>query len=65
MRFGLVGVPSVLFLHNGKVVAKYNDTDPTLEGYVSFISVVAGIEPSGGPVVITEEDQLGPVSSCS
>lgn len=62
MRFGLVGVPSVLFIHNGKVVAKYNDTsDPTLEGYVAFIATVAGLEPTG-EVIITEEDQRGPVS---
>ena len=60
MRFGLVGVPSVLFIHNGKVVAKYNDSEPTIEGYASFINTVAGLSPVGDLVLI-ESDQEGPV----
>lgn len=60
MRFGLVGVPSILFLHNGKVVAKYNDSDPSLEGFVAFVAKVAGLSPSSSPILI-EEDYVGPV----
>src|SRR6266487_4610349 len=60
MRFGLVGIPSILLFHNGKVVAKYNDSEPTLDGFVSFIHKVTGINPLSSPILI-EEDNLGPV----
>lgn len=60
MRFGLVGVPTVLFFHNGKVVAKYNDSDPSVEGFVSFINRVTGLSPASSPI-ITEDDKQGPV----
>lgn len=60
MRFGLVGVPSTLFIQSNKVVAKYNDSDPTVEGYVSFINKVSGLSPASSPI-LTEQDQQGPV----
>lgn len=60
MRFGLVGVPSILFLFNGKVIAKYNDSDPSLEGFVSFVHKVSGLSPASSPILI-EEDYNGPV----
>ncbi|RWS02370.1 thioredoxin domain-containing protein 15-like protein, partial [Dinothrombium tinctorium] len=60
MRFGLVGIPSFLFFHGGKVVGKYNDSDPSIEGFISFIHKITGLQTSSEPM-ITEEDKLGPV----
>lgn len=60
MRFGLVGVPSVLFFHNSKLVAKYNDSVISVEGLVSFINRITGMSPEGGKE-LTEEDMEGPV----
>lgn len=64
MRFGLVGVPTILFFHNSKIVAKFNDSDPTIENLVSFVNRVAGLNPAGpGDIEVTEEDRTGPVPS--
>jgi hypothetical protein len=60
MRFGLVGVPSVLFFHNSKLVAKYNDSVPSIEGLVSFINRITGLSPISGKE-LTDEDMEGPV----
>ena len=64
MRFGLVGVPTILFFHNTKIVAKFNDSDPTIENLVSFVNRVTGLSPAGpGTLEITEQDRAGPVPS--
>lgn len=64
MRFGLVGVPTILFFHNSKIVAKFNDSDPTIENLVSFVNRVTGLSPAGpGSLEITDEDRSGPVPS--
>jgi thiol-disulfide isomerase/thioredoxin len=60
MRFGLVGIPSILLFRNGKMVAKFNDSDPSVEGFVSFVQKVTGLSPELEPVVL-EEDNAGPV----
>lgn len=60
MRFGLVGIPTILFFHNGKMVAKFNNTEPTKELLFAFIKHVAGLEPDPN-VNITELDWSGPV----
>lgn len=60
MRFGLVGVPSILLLQTSKLIAKYNDSDPSIEGLVSFVTKTTGLNPVGEPV-ITEQDLEGPV----
>jgi len=62
MRYGLVGVPSILFFHNGKIVGKVNDSDPTIEGFVSYINQLTGMSPVMPPN-ITDQDLLGPLSS--
>ena len=62
MRFGLVGVPAILFFHNSKIVAKFNDSDPLIENLVSFVNRVTGLSPAGpGTLEITAEDRAGPV----
>lgn len=61
MRFGLVGVPSLLLFHNGKVAAKFNDSDPTINGFVSFVTKMTGLNPEKEPA-LTEKDYNEPLS---
>lgn len=64
MRFGLVGVPTILFFHNSKIVAKFNDSDPVIENLVVFVNRVTGLSPAGpGTLELTDEDRAGPVPS--
>lgn len=60
MRFGLVGIPSILFFNNGKMIAKFNNTEPTKESLFAFIKHVSGLEPDSS-INITELDWSGPV----
>lgn len=60
MRFGLVGVPTILFFHNGKVVAKYNSTETSLLSLVTFIYRLTGFEPNLS-VFKTEDDWTSPL----
>lgn len=60
MRFGLLGVPTILFFHNSKLIAKYNETDVTPEGLLSFIHKITDLTPVD-TLVITETDLNGPV----
>uniref|UniRef100_A0A023GMV7 Putative thioredoxin n=1 Tax=Amblyomma triste TaxID=251400 RepID=A0A023GMV7_AMBTT len=43
MRYGLVAVPSILLFHNGRAVAKFNDTFVTMQGLISFIGRHTGM----------------------
>ena len=60
MRFGLVGVPTILFFHNSKIVAKFNDSDPVIENLVAFVTRVTGLTPAEA-VEVTDQDRVGPV----
>lgn len=60
MRFGLVGVPSILFFHRGRMIGKYNGTNVTLDGLQAFISRISTLKPVTG-VEVTEDDEYGPV----
>jgi hypothetical protein len=62
MRYGLVGVPTILFFHNAKIVGKVNDSEPTIESFVSYIQTLTGMSPVLAPN-ITDEDLLGPLQS--
>ncbi|KAL3199929.1 hypothetical protein MRX96_013414 [Rhipicephalus microplus] len=44
MRYGLVAVPSILLFHNGRAVAKFNDTSVTMQGLVSFVTKHTGMQ---------------------
>ena len=61
MRYGLVGVPSILFFHNGKVVGKFNETDPSLNSMVSYIEELTGHSVDPKVVFVTHDDMEGPV----
>ncbi|KAK4873749.1 hypothetical protein RN001_013109 [Aquatica leii] len=59
---GVVGVPSLLLFHNGKPVAKFNESEYTLELFSRFITKHTGISPEVKSYV-TSADFSGPVSS--
>ncbi|KAK5641441.1 hypothetical protein RI129_009988 [Pyrocoelia pectoralis] len=59
---GIVGVPSLLLFHNGKLVAKFNESDYTLDLFSKFITKHTGIHPEEKSFV-TSADFSGPVSS--
>ncbi|KAF5306261.1 hypothetical protein FQA39_LY08959 [Lamprigera yunnana] len=59
---GVVGVPSLLLFHNGKPVAKFNESEYTLELFSKFVTKHTGINPEEKSYV-TSADFGGPVSS--
>ncbi|XP_017785952.1 PREDICTED: thioredoxin domain-containing protein 15 [Nicrophorus vespilloides] len=59
---GIVGLPSLLLFHNGKIVAKYNETDYKLELFSKFITKATGIK-AEEKVFVKSEDFRGPVHS--
>ncbi|XP_066472516.1 thioredoxin domain-containing protein 15 [Tiliqua scincoides] len=61
-RFGTVAVPNILLFQGAKPMARFNHTDRTLETLKAFIFNQTGIEPKTD-VVVTEEDQAGPLPS--
>lgn len=58
MRYGLVAVPSVLLFHNGRAVAKFNDSLPTMLGLAGFITRHTGLSPERQ----LAPDESGPLS---
>lgn len=58
MRYGLVAVPSILLFHNGRAVAKFNDSSPSIEGLTGFIARHTGVTPDR-PLA---PDSSGPMS---
>lgn len=61
-QYGIVGVPTLVIFHNGKPVAKFNDTVYTLETFSKFITHLTNQQPNGS-VYVTSADFSGPVSS--
>ncbi|CAM5159918.1 unnamed protein product [Natator depressus] len=61
-RFGTVAVPNILLFQGAKPMARFNHTDRTLEMLKAFIFNQTGIE-AKNDVVVTEEDQAGPLPS--
>ncbi|XP_054831961.1 thioredoxin domain-containing protein 15 [Eublepharis macularius] len=61
-RFGTVAVPNILLFQGAKPMARFNHTDRTLDTLKAFIFNQTGIEPKTD-VVVTEEDQEGPLPS--
>lgn len=60
-QYGIVGVPTLMFVHNGKPVAKFNGTVYTLEYFARFITEYTNLKQQ--LFYITPEDLDGPVSS--
>ncbi|XP_020294581.1 thioredoxin domain-containing protein 15 [Pseudomyrmex gracilis] len=61
-QYGIVGVPTLMLIHNGKPVAKFNDTIYTLESFARFMSQLTNLQPNGS-LYVTSADFTGPVSS--
>ncbi|KAH0944856.1 hypothetical protein HN011_002515 [Eciton burchellii] len=61
-QYGIVGVPTLMLVHNGKPVAKFNDTAYTLESFAKFVSHQTNLR-SNGSLYVTSADFTGPVSS--
>ncbi|XP_030067436.1 thioredoxin domain-containing protein 15 [Microcaecilia unicolor] len=61
-RFGTVAVPNILLFQGAKPMARFNHTDRTLETLKAFIFNQSGIE-GKNDVVVTEEDEEGPLPS--
>ncbi|KAL6424166.1 hypothetical protein ACFW04_009791 [Cataglyphis niger] len=61
-QYGIVGVPTLMLVHNGKPVAKFNDTVYTLELFAKFISHLTNLQ-SNGSLYVTSADFMGPVAS--
>ncbi|XP_012282150.1 thioredoxin domain-containing protein 15 isoform X2 [Orussus abietinus] len=61
-QYGIVGVPTLMLVHKGKPVAKFNDTVYTLEAFSRFITRMTSLEPNGS-LYVTSADFSGPVSS--
>ncbi|XP_076545277.1 thioredoxin domain-containing protein bug [Osmia lignaria lignaria] len=61
-QYGIVGVPTLMLVHNGKPVAKFNDTVYTLESFARFITHITNLQPNGS-LYVTSLDFVGPVSS--
>lgn len=61
-QYGIVGVPTLMLVHNGKPVAKFNYTVYTLESFAKFITHMTNLQPNGS-LYVTSLDFAGPVSS--
>ncbi|XP_006618390.1 thioredoxin domain-containing protein 15 isoform X3 [Apis dorsata] len=61
-QYGIVGVPTLMLVHNGKPVAKFNYTVYTLETFAKFITQITNLQPNGS-LYVTSLDFSGPVSS--
>ncbi|XP_003400623.1 thioredoxin domain-containing protein 15 isoform X1 [Bombus terrestris] len=61
-QYGIVGVPTLMLVHNGKPVAKFNYTVYTLEAFARFITQITNLQPNGS-LYVTSLDFAGPVSS--
>lgn len=44
-EFGIVGLPTIMFFHQGRPLVKFNETEITLETLVKFVTKHSGIEP--------------------
>ncbi|XP_016374632.1 thioredoxin domain-containing protein 15-like isoform X2 [Sinocyclocheilus rhinocerous] len=61
-RFGTVAVPNILLFQGAKPMARFNQTDRTLETLTSFITNQTGFEASPDQTV-RDEDRVGPLPS--
>ncbi|XP_073681022.1 thioredoxin domain-containing protein 15 [Garra rufa] len=59
-RFGTVAVPNILLFQGAKPMARFNQTDRTLETLTSFIANQTGFEASPDEAV-QDEDRVGPL----
>lgn len=61
-QFGIVGVPTIMFVYNGKPLFKFNDTSYSLEEFSKFVTEYTGLKPNGS-IYVNSTDFAGPVPS--
>jgi len=61
-RYGIVAVPTLLLFHNGRAVAKFNETTYSLEHFVEFLDKYTNSQPEGA-LNVTSADFYGPLPS--
>lgn len=61
-QYGVVGVPTLMLIHNGKPVAKFNHTSYVLESFAKFITHYTNLQPIGFLYLVLS-DFLGPLSN--
>ncbi|XP_055608315.1 thioredoxin domain-containing protein 15 [Uranotaenia lowii] len=44
-EFGILGLPTIMFFHQGRPLIKFNETEITLESLVKFVTKHSGVEP--------------------
>ncbi|KAH0547262.1 thioredoxin domain-containing protein 15 [Cotesia glomerata] len=62
MQFGIVGVPTLMFVYNGKPLVKFNETSYTLESFARFVTEYTGLK-ANESLYVTSADFGGPVPS--
>jgi hypothetical protein len=60
--FGILSVPSVVLFYNGKILAKFNETNFNVNQVAEFISTFTDQKP-GIRLNVTSNDFLGPLPS--
>jgi len=60
--FGILSVPTVILFHNGKIIAKFNDTLFTLNRFADFIENFSDLK-SPEKINVTSQDFHGPLAS--
>jgi thiol-disulfide isomerase/thioredoxin len=61
--FGILSVPTILLFHNGKTVAKFNDTSLTLDKFAAFIHAFTDLRSAENFNLTSVPDNRGPLSS--
>ncbi|XP_050098656.1 thioredoxin domain-containing protein 15 [Anopheles aquasalis] len=73
-EFGIVGLPTIMFFHQGRTLVKYNGTEISITSLANFVTRHSGMEPllvnqtkpaSGGhyPLHYISDDFKGPLSN--
>ncbi|KAG5669324.1 hypothetical protein PVAND_017212 [Polypedilum vanderplanki] len=55
--FGIIGLPTIVLFHNGRMLHKFNISQPaTVTNFINFISSHTNLKPNTSNVVVTSED---------
>lgn len=61
-EFGIVGLPTILLFHQGRPVVRFNESIPTVNNFIKFVTKHTGIEPLNANIYVSSEDFIGPLS---
>ncbi|KAL0274637.1 UNVERIFIED_CONTAM: hypothetical protein PYX00_002724 [Menopon gallinae] len=61
-QYGIFGIPMLILFHNGKPVARLNETNYNLKMFALFIKSWTNLKPTG-KLVVQSSDFSGPISS--